>query len=300
MLPSPPAFDTHRPGDRLHSRNGMTALLVLVAILALACTDNPFEDSSTITAAGRSISGVVQLQGRVDHGGVRIVLEGFNISVLTDAQGAFTLRIPTETMKSGAGEISGVFALYAFLGNFTIDSIRVAVHKGSLVLPSERLDEQGRLRTPMVLRERFSMDVQLSPASIDADSARTIMVSTVLNSGYTSDRVYFPRRLGNVEGPMLLVNESSGEIRITPSTVTGIELSDNIQLGGMNYSRTQILLIPKHTLTAGRYLVIPYILASPDRMPAALPLSLGMDVRSFGPGYRWYPMLRGGGVLSVR
>jgi hypothetical protein len=144
------------------------------------------------------------------------------------------------------------------------------------------------------------MEVQLGMESIEADSARTIMVNTVLKSGYASEQVFFPRRMGNVEGPMLLVNESSGEIRITPSTVTGVELSDNIQLGGMNYSRTQILLIPKHTLKAGRYLVIPYILASPDRMPAALPLSLGVDVRSFGPGYRWYPMLRGGGVLSVR
>jgi hypothetical protein len=274
-------------------------LLVFIGAVLTGCTENPFESETPLRASPRRITGTVSLGDRDDHSGVYIWLEGFGIATSSSANGDFVLTLPPAAAQSPNGGVTGMFRLYAFLGNYRSVMLTTVVKNGVFSLPTEAIDEQGHVRERMYMQQRFSVNSILSHTSIPADSPRTITMSVELQAASGGVSVYFPRRVGDTEGPVIIQNIATGEARVWPGIVTGIELSDYITLGSAPYRRSMILIIPRGTLKAGRYRILPYILPGQLRLPASLLDNLGEGVTEVHPGYARYPMLREGGELSV-
>ena len=149
------------------------------------------------------------------------------------------------------------------------------------------------------MQQQFSITTDLSLTRIEADSPRFISVQVTLASDAPPVDVLYPRMVDGVEGPMLLRNLATGEVRMFSTTVTGVEVNDYVRVGTLPYVRSMLLTIPKNTLPAGQYELIPYLLPRGQSIPVDLLDSIGEDISSFGPGYVSYPLRRQGGRLDV-
>ncbi|MBE0643116.1 MAG: hypothetical protein IH600_03465 [Bacteroidetes bacterium] len=268
-------------------------------LAASACTDNPFESDPTVAASKRRIRGTVRLSDRADYSGAYIWMEGFDLGTVTKPDGSFSLTLPPVGMQSTPGGNEGAFRLYAFLGNYRMQNVRTAVHDGTFVFPSTDVDEDGNIHEDLFLQELFSITTNLSRGSIEADSPRVLSIEVILRSSVPPVEVYYPRMVGAIEGPLLLHNLGTGEVEIFKSTVTGVEISDYVEIGPVAYSRSMILNIPKYKLQAGEYEIIPYLLPRDRNMPYGLLASLGTDISAMSTQYVYYPFLRQGGRLRV-
>jgi hypothetical protein len=265
----------------------------------VGCTDNPFESAPAIAPSRQSIRGSVQLSGTTDHSGVHVWLEGFDLVTTTGSDGSFSLTLPPPAAQGGGSGVSGVYRLWAFLGNYSTRSLRVAVQNGSFIFPSDDIDEDGALREELYLRERFSITTNLSMTRIEADSPRFISMQVELQAPGTPADVYFPRMSNGVEGPVLLHNLGTGEVKLFSTTVTGIEINDYVRVADIPHVRSMLLSIPKYALKAGQYEVVPYLLPHGVAIPSGLLNSLGENVTELNPTYIAYPFRREGGRLDV-
>jgi hypothetical protein len=272
---------------------------MLTSLLLTSCTDNPFESDSSITGAARSIEGVVQLSGTNDHSGVHVWMEGIDIATTTDVDGNFTFTLPPPSAQNSSGGVEGVFRLYTFMGNYRLQNVRTAVHDGAFVLPNSEIDENGNLLEVLHMQELFSIQTTLDLTRIEADSPRFIVVQVKLQSDVPPVEAYFPRMYAGIEGPVLLYNIRTGAVEIYSTTVTGVEITDNIQIGPVPYFRTLLLNIPKYALRAGEYEIIPYILPKSQYLPPMLLLSLGEEVGAMSENYVFYPFRRERAILTV-
>jgi len=272
---------------------------LLLPLLIVGCTDNPFESAPAIAPSKNSIRGSVQLSGTDDHSGVYVWLEGFNLSATTGSDGSFSITLPPPAAQGGGGGISGIYRLWAFLGNYSTRSLRVAVQDGRFIYPIDDIDEDGMLREVLYLQERFSITTNLSMTRIEADSPRFISMQVELRAPGTPADVYFPRMYNGVEGPVLLHNLGTGEVKLFSTTVTGIEVNDYARVTDIPHVRSMLLSIPKYALKAGQYEVVPYLLPQGVVIPPGLLNSLGEDVAGLNPSYLAYPFRREGGRLDV-
>lgn len=284
-------------------RQTPTYLAILGALLLLpllpACTDNPLEDSTAVSRSQRRVSGTIRLSDREDHSGVYVWLEGFDLSTVSRADGSFSLTLPPATAQSTPGGNEGVYRIHAFLGNYRLQRVSTAVHQGVFSFPSTEIDAEGRIRDDIFMQQLFSISTTMSRSRIEADSPRVITLTVTLKSPVPPVEVFYPRMVAGIEGPVLLRNVKTGETDIYRTTVTGVEISDYIELGFVAYTRSMILNIPRETLKAGEYEIIPYILPRGTTVPFALLASLGTDVTTLGESYARYPFLREGGRLLV-
>ncbi|MFZ1731481.1 MAG: hypothetical protein WBQ23_10625 [Bacteroidota bacterium] len=273
--------------------------LFSVLLIAAACTDNPFESDPTIASTKRRIHGVVRLSDRQDHSGAYIWMEGFNLGTVSHSDGNFSLTLPLPEAQTTPGGNEGVFRVYAFLGNYRMQTVKTAVHNGSFVFPSTDVDVTGNMIEEFFLQEMFSINTSLSLTNIEADSPRVITMEVTLRSSIPPVEVFYPRMMGSIEGPVLLHNLGTGEVEIYRTTVTGVEVNDYVSVGPVAYTRSMILNIPKYKLRAGEYEVIPYLLPRGQNIPIGLLNSLGADISALGTSYVFYPFLREGGRLRV-
>lgn len=275
-------------------------VLPLLALSLLAsCTDNPLEDGSAVQASHRKISGKVRLSDRPDHSGAYLWLEGFDLHTVSRVDGGFSLTLPPASAQSTPGGNDGVFRLYAFLGNYRLQSVKTAVRQGAFSFPSDDIDNNGDIINELFLQQLFSIETTLSRSRIEADSPRVITLNVILRTPLPPVQIYFPRLLNGIEGPVLLHNKTTGEVRIYRTTVTSIETTDYVDIGPTVYTRSMILIIPKDRLKAGEYEIIPYMLPRNVTVPLGLLSSLGENVAELGAGYLAYPFLREGGRLIV-
>ena len=285
------------------AENVITRSIVLCTALLLAsiiaCTDNPFESRSTMQPTVRRISGFVQLGERSDHSGVHVWLDGFDISSVTDTDGAFAITLPPPSLQATPGGVNGVFSLYAYLGNYRIDSVSVAVRNGMLLLPSESIDEAGRLRDVLFMRELFSVETVLSESTIRSSAVNFITAHVKLRSISQPISVYFPRAVDAVRGPIVLHELQTGAATVMSTEVSGVGTADIVQLGPVEFVRSLLLILPASSLRPGRYEIIPYILPRQQSVPSSLLAGIGLHVRALSPDYVFFPMLRRGGILTV-
>jgi hypothetical protein len=268
-------------------------------VFAAACTDNPLESDPTVAATKRRIHGVVRLSDRQNHSGAYIWMEGFDIGTVSNADGSFSLTLPLAEAQGTPGGSSGVYSVYSFLGNYRMQTIKTAVRDGSFVFPGTDVDENGNLRDELFMQELFSITTSLNRSTIEADSLRVLNLEVTLRSSIPPVEVYFPRMVGSIEGPVLVHNLGTGEVEIFHSTITGVEISDDVEIGPTPFTRSMILIIPKYTLKAGEYEIIPYMLPRGQSVPLRLLNSLGTDISALGKSYVFYPLLRNGGRLRV-
>ena len=273
--------------------------LLLALLLTGACTDNPLEDSTPVQRSQRQVSGTVRLSDRGDCSGAYIWLDGFDLSTASRADGSFSLTLPPVSAQSTPGGSEGVFRVHAFLGNYRLVRVPVPVHQGLFAFPSDAVNESGQIREELFLQQLFSISTALSRSRIEADSPRVITLTVTLQSPIPPVEVFYPRMVAGIEGPVLLHNLRTGEVDIYRTTVTGVEVSDYLELGPVPYARSMILSIPKYRLRAGEYEIIPYLLPRGTDVPLSLLAGLGEDVSALGPEYVFYPFLRDGGRLIV-
>ncbi|MCZ7556865.1 MAG: hypothetical protein M5R41_10740 [Bacteroidia bacterium] len=302
MSPSAPDTDSTLRAGRPRASEMISARILaacLLFIVAGGCTDNPFESGEPVNGSMRRVSGSVVLDGQADHSGALLWLEGFGTATVSGSDGRFALLLPPSSLQTTPGGVNGIFNLYAFLGNYRPVAIRTAVRNGTFSFPTESIDETGLVRNPMFMQELFTTETVLSRGSIEEDSPRVITLTVYLRTRTTGTEVFFPRIHNGVEGPIVLHNLETGEARVMKTVVTGVEQSDYIKLGAVPYARMMMLIIPKGTMKAGRYEILPYILPQRQSVPIELLNSITANVSDLGPAYALYPMRRGGGILTV-
>ncbi len=274
-------------------------LLALLPAFLVSCTDNPFESEAMVDGSDRRVQGSVRLSDSDDHSGVYVWLEGYDLAVRTESDGSFTFTLPPPAAQGGGSGADGVYRIWTFVGNYALRSLPTAVHGGRVVFPSTEIDAQGVLREPLHLQQRFSITTALSMTRIEADSPRFINLQVELRAPGTPADVYFPRMYAGVEGPVFLRNLRTGEVKLYSTTVTGIEIDDYVRVADVPYVRSMLLNIPKYSLKAGQYEVVPYLLPRGVSIPVPLLNSLGEDVTGLNPSYLSYPFRREGGRLDV-
>ncbi|MCI0698440.1 hypothetical protein L0337_41385 [candidate division KSB1 bacterium] len=103
------------------------------------CTSNPF-GGDEITGGNRQISGNLILKDKSSPESVYVWLEGFGLNAWTNNRGEFKINLPPPASQGPAGGVDGVFALYFYLANYSLQSTTVIV---DLNIPFRRTN--GRL-----------------------------------------------------------------------------------------------------------------------------------------------------------
>lgn len=283
----------------LPARVSLVLGLFSTLLFLAACTDNPFEDSASVAAAPRRITGSVRLSDRADHAGVHIWLEGFDLHTESAADGSFAITLPPASAQGAPGGTDGVFTLHAVLGNYRPRSIPTAVRGGVFTFPTDEIDVEGQLREPLSMQQQFSIRTTLSRDRIEADSLRSITLTVTLESPVPPVGIFFPRMIGGMEGPVLLRDMHTDAVELFETVITSNATSDIVWIEPTGHTRTMILIIPRGRLGAGEYEVVPFLLPRNATVPPALIASLGDDITAPGPAYFRYPLLRDGGRLIV-
>jgi len=263
------------------------------------CIDNPLEDGAGIAPTSRTIKGTVELFDLSHGNGVYVWLEGYNMNTTTADDGSFTLVLPPPSAQGSLGEVSGIFRIFYYLGNFRIEHTSVAIQNGHFAFPSENVDEGGNLQSPVYLNEIFSIKTSISQAQITASSRSWLSIFVELYSPGGDVEIWYPRMVENIEGPMIFQNLVTGEIFIDSCLVAGRDPSDNVTVGQLPFIRQLACTVQPNEITPGSYLVFPYLLYRGQSIPYQLLKSLGTDVEQLGPDYIRIPFEREGGRLEV-
>ena len=135
--------------------------ILLLLSFVMDCSKNPlFDDNKIVTLGTNKISGKVQLSDGTTPDNVFVWLEGVNISTTTNNQGEFQLFLygPNEIADEN---LSGAFNVYYYLGNYTIDSSRVAISKGSFIFGQGDVNDDGEIGGVITLHKIVGISITL-------------------------------------------------------------------------------------------------------------------------------------------
>lgn len=277
------------------------SLSLFALLLTIGCRENPLDSESDVITPPRTLKGEVRIREQADDAGAYVWLESFNLGTATKADGSFSISLPSPSAQGTPGGVTGAFQLYYYIGNYRLDDSRIATLNGQFVLPNNEFDKNGKLFSPRELRQMFAIQTEVGKNSIS--SSRNELLNVVvdlwsIDAGVV--KVFYPRRVGNTEGPLLFHHIESGDVAILSSVVGGTSMTDYVDVGAKGIvSRVMLVTVPANTLKPGVYEIIPYLLYNEQTIPPALFSSLGKHVLELHPEYIRIPFKRIGGRLVV-
>ncbi len=272
------------------------AVVVVVLMSNLSCISNPF-GGGEISGGNRNISGRVQLSDNFDPEGVYVWLEGLDAGVRTDDDGNFQLTLPSPASQPNGG-LSGIFDLFFYLENFNLVSKQVSVNRGEFVYSQSEMNRDGKFHTPIFLLQSLSIEILMTPNTIESDSGGRVAARVFLRATRDSVRVFFPFSAGNILAPLFFHNLDTDEIFIHECVLAGIEVSEHLTIKTERYERIFVDAIGRRDLPVGKYEVIPYLFLEDKQIPPALLRNLGYDAQSLAT-YLKIPFKRQGGQFQV-
>jgi hypothetical protein len=274
--------------------------VIIVGLFIQGCTENPFK-SDNVSSGSSQISGKIRLSGSNSPEDVYIWLEGFNVGTRSNASGDFELTLPPSSVQGTPGNAGGSFNIYFYVANYRLDSVKVIVKNGQFVYSQGNINEKGQLLQPVFLRELVQISTTVFPASVSNDPDGLIKANVTLEAKTDSVTIYFPSVVNGLLAPVIFQNTGTNEIFIMETTISGIQLYEKVTL---NQSESMVreywINIGRgRRITAGTYIIIPYLLIRHEPIPGALIESLGENVNQLGPDYLNVPFKRIGGQLNV-
>jgi len=156
-------------------------LTLLILLIATACTNNPFNSGEPIQDRS-SFNGTVTFADGSPANGILVWLETFERSTLTDTEGKFTISLPPAQSQPGGG-LSGVFRAWIYQPDYQLDTVRVILRDGEILLGQEDISDNGSVSKPLRLQKLFEIETVLIPdgmyrnESISVDCITRIKVS---------------------------------------------------------------------------------------------------------------------------
>jgi len=270
-------------------------------IIALACTKNPFGDDD-ISSDAQTIHGTVTLQ-RDTPDGVYVWLEGFNLGVFSDTNGAFKLKLPSSSQYAN---LTGNFNLYFYVANYAIDTASVVIHNGEVKFALGDLDENGKINRTIHLIKL--MHIKLSAKESVFDDAIPIrdIGKVAMELTFTAVKeevnVEFPRK---TEGPLCIIfmqrispdNDFQEMVLTNPLALESDLASDNITTD----SRYWAASFNKRSLELpiGAYRITPYFIIHQPMLPDALVKNFCNDKNNPTMDFIHIPMKIEGGIFET-
>ena len=267
-----------------------------------ACTDSPFDNE--ISPVSRTIRGEVQLDDRRDaRAGVYVWLQGLNLSARTDSLGRFELVIPNTLVGQNGAKVNGVFSLYFYVANYSIDSLAVVVREGLFEYSHSGLDANGNLLEPIRLFKILTITTIVVPPEVAQTYDGPIDMQTTFRATGDSVKIVVPKSVGGLLGGIFFRHRQTGKIYIDIPD-EGADTSDRLLIGQEPFSRRQVFQLNGTNfrelyLPTGDFEVIPYFFIDQDNMPRGLLESLGDEVEAPTVEYLKIPFRREGGEFRV-
>ncbi len=278
-------------------KKSLVQIVAAFAVLCFSCIENPFGGDNKISGGTRSISGQVKLSNGASAEGAYVWLDGFNIGARANANGDFTLTLPSAGSQGGGA--TGVYQLYFFCANYRImPTASVTTRNGAFLYGQGDINKNGALYSAKTLERFLRVSTQVTPSTVAANFTGTITVETTLEATIDTATVVFPNTIAGLLGAVLVRRVGTNEVYIFQAApgADGVEvqrISRSATKRGMNFNFINASLPP------GDYEVIPYILIRRQQVPSLLMASLGASVELLGPGYINLPMKREGGQFKV-
>ncbi|MGH7450649.1 MAG: TonB-dependent receptor [bacterium] len=261
------------------------------------CTSNPF-GGDEITGGNRQISGNHILKDKSSPERIYVWLEGFGLNAWTNNRGEFQINLPPAS-QGPAGGVDGVFTLYFYLANYSLQSTTVITRKGEFVYSKGEIDKNGRLTAPKELEKFLEISTEVNPDSISTNFAGIVEVNVTLRASRDSATVIFPSSLNRPLGAIILRRIGSEGILVFQSVVGDFRRNKEI-VGFVPVTRKMAFTLVSNALSAGEYEVIPHMLISHEYVPPDLIASLGGNVNEPGPNHLNIPFRRTNGRIEIR
>ena len=161
-------------------------IFVVILIGLSGCTRNPIGDTTDIIDLS-IIKGKVTLNDNATPDNVFIWLQDSDATARTDETGSFELHIPSATTQTGGG-LNGIYKLYFYLANYTLDSANVFIRNGLAEFNSNDIDKNGTIRKNIRLNKLLDISTSIEPASISTDFVGYLTATITLQT--TMDTVF--------------------------------------------------------------------------------------------------------------
>lgn len=246
-----------------------TSSIMVILLLLVTCTTNPFSEEDPIEKNVRTVSGNVQLSDQVLPDSIYVWLEDFDIGTFTDNNGNFKLNLPSPQEQPGGG-VSGMFDLYFYVVNYEIQSVQVALKEGEFLFGEAGIDNSGRLNKSIVLIKLLDVNTTISPTSVTADFRDSLFVTITLSS--TLNRTTQISAIMNqdkiISGIFIrhltLRNRFLDQYIMTGSRIQS-EFIGSIPKRSVSVYRYHLCELPK-----GTYEIIPFVWVIQDDIPVEL------------------------------
>ncbi len=277
-------------------------MLLLPAILLMACESNPVGGDNDISFSNRQISGQVRFDSALAPEQVFVWLEGFDVATRTDKDGRFQLTLPPPTAQGASGGISGAFRLYYYVANYTLESTEVFTRDGLFVFDTDDIDAEGRVRQTILLFERVKVSTSVQPFRV-SKSAITVTagksdfnlaIDITLQTPRDTVIVFFPEGDGTNMRPLLFKETATNEVTVLNALVTvPVESFTDTVTTAQDITRLEINLLPDDLLL-GQYEIIPFMLINDLPLPKGLRQRLSLTSIEATESYLDIPFIRFG------
>ena len=259
---------------------------VLIILILGGCTENPFVKNNITDDANRVLSGEVVVGEETDPSGVFVWLKELNLNTWTDKNGNFSFTLPPKPESQPGGGFTGFVTIYYFVANYFLESSRVFIFDGAFKYNDADLNEDGKIRETIVLKEKINIITRVVPNSITLPYGDPIFFSVNLKVGQNEEiRVRTEKNRGG-EWTGIFIKSLSDPNRDIDRILSG-EMIEEVITGQaiwlleMTYSSLN--------LPAGSYEIIPYISIS-ENLPTGLLTAIGNNVRAYDDNYFKYPI----------
>ncbi|MGH1362507.1 MAG: hypothetical protein ACRBF0_03060 [Calditrichia bacterium] len=151
----------------------------ILLVLAIACTTNPFGSGDPIQDRS-TFSGSVQFSSGAPADQILVWFETFELSVLTDNEGNFSISLPPAETQPGGG-LNGVFRAFFYLPDYQLDTARVVLRNGEILFGQEDIADDGTLARSIQLEKLFEITTVLQRSGRYRNETVTVLCQTRLD-----------------------------------------------------------------------------------------------------------------------
>jgi hypothetical protein len=285
---------------------GIIIGLILI-LLVLNCTENPFAVKEDSQIEKQKISGHVLLKDSRSPENIFVWMEELNLSAYTDSAGKFSFILPLAENQAGGTGYDGLFNIFFFMGNYAIDSVKLELTDGKLMKGQDYFANDGKMRETVELRPYLHFEtVEVKDVTIDhgvyiidfdtLDSV-TSFIDVAFEVFDETRRIYSLREDVELPGASFFrtgmifepVNPEHDFVFI--ESPKAFEYFDAV----LRHSEpvwTFELELNRIDFTDAEYWVYPFLKVWQPEVPEAMFDALGREKMIFGPDYLDFPIRR--------
>jgi len=264
----------------------LLSALVLI-ILPVGCTENPFSENIFFGTDGQSVSGTVQLENSADPSGVFVWLKAFNLKTYTDKSGQFTFSLPPKQQSHPGGGLTGYYTIYFYLENYKLVSKQIFLFDGAIDYAKSNLDSKGQFSAAIQIAELVSVHIYLDTQLINVLEYTGLIISADFSAVH-DDEVTITTNLSHERTwtSMMVERLDDGF-----DTLSFIDMNGSPSISRFNDQLKLSMFIPagQLKLAPGVYRPIPYFYVARN-LPAGLIDALGPKKRSFSKEFLNLPI----------